>query len=159
MIVAKTRGLGSLISLEEDGESYDVSAAGRGLLKRFMGQTYSVVDRTSGTQALVKYKVLMGRLEIGKNGTKASLHLRTVRPSRLIFAGEDYQVTFGKLRGTIDIEREGENVASGSITTTSVSFQEAKGPVKSILPELAVGLCIWLKNFQGFLGALVGGQA
>ncbi len=65
MIVAKTRGLGSLISLEEDGESYDVSAAGRGILRRFMGQTYSVVDRTSGTQALVKYKVLMDRLEIG----------------------------------------------------------------------------------------------
>ncbi len=66
---------------------------------------------------------------------------------------------FGKLRGTIDIEREGENVASGSITTTSVRFQEAKGPIKSILPELAVGLCIWLKNFQGFLGAMGGGQA
>ncbi len=159
MIVAKTRGLGSLISLEEDGESYDVSAAGRGILKRFMGQTYSVVDRTSGTQALVKYKVLVNRLEIGKNGRKASLHLRTLRASRLVLAGEEYQVKFGKLRGTIDIEREGENVASGSITTTSVSFQEAKGPIKSILPELAVGLCIWLKNFQGFLGALGGGQA
>ena len=159
MIVAKTRGLGGLISLEEDGESYDVSAAGRGFLRRFMGQTYSVVERNSGTQALVKYKVLMNRLEIGKNGTKASLHLRTVRPSRLVLAGEEYQVTFGKLRGTIDIKREGENVASGSITTTSVSFQEAKGPVKSILPELAVGLCIWLKNFQGFLGAMGGGQA
>ncbi len=159
MIVAKTRGLGGLISLEEDGESYDVSAAGRGFLRRFMGQTYSVVDRTSGTQGLVKYKVLVNRLEIGKNGTKASLHLRTLRPSRLVLAGEEFRVTFGKLRGTIDIARAGETVASGSISTTSVSFQEAADPIKSILPELAVGLCIWLKNFQGFLGAMVGGQA
>ncbi len=159
MIVAKTRGLGGLISLEEDGESYDVSAAGRGFLRRFMGQTYSVVERASGTQALVKYKVLVNRLEIRKNSTKASLHLRTVRPSRLDLFGEEYQVRFGKLRGTIDIEREGEHVASGSITTTSVSVREARGPVRSILPELAVGLCIWLKNFQGLRGAMGGGQA
>jgi hypothetical protein len=46
-----------------------------------------------------------------------------------------------------------------SITTTSVNFQEAADPVKSVLPELAVGLCIWLKNFQGFLDAMAGGQA
>ncbi|MFQ5838103.1 MAG: hypothetical protein ACE5HJ_04900 [Thermoplasmata archaeon] len=159
MIVAKTKGLGSLISLEVDGELYDVSTAGRGFLKRIFGQTYSVVERASGTQALVKYKVLANRIEIEKNETKASLRLRTVRPSRLVLAGEEYQVTFGKLHGTIDIAREGETVASGSIQTTSVSFQEGAGPIKSILPELAVGLCIWLKNFQGFLGAMVGGQA
>ncbi len=159
MIVARTEGLGSLISLDVSTGQYDVSPAGRGLLRRILGQTYTVVERTSRTQALVKYKVLANRIDIEKNGTNASLRLRTVRPSRLLHAGEEYQVTFGKLRGTIAIAREGEHMASGSITTTSVSFQEAKGPVKSILPELAVGLCIWLKNFQGFLGAMGGGQA
>lgn len=48
MIIAKTHGLGSLSSLEADGEQYDASAAGGGLLKRFLGQTYSVVERRSG---------------------------------------------------------------------------------------------------------------
>lgn len=159
MIVARTEGVGSLISLDVDGGRHDVSPSGRGLLRRILGQTYTVVDRTSGTQALVKYKVLANRIEIEKNGVGASLRLRTVRPSSLDLAGEEYQVTFGKLQGTISIAREGETVASGSIGTASVSFQEAADPIKRILPEVAVELCIWLKNFQGFLGAMAGGQA
>ena len=159
MIVAKTKGLGSLISLEVDGDLYDVSTAGRGFLKRILGQTYSVVERTSGTQALVKYKVFANRIEIEKNEAKASLRLRAVRPSRLVLDGEEYQVTFGKLQGSVAIIREGETVVSGSIGTTYVSFQEGVGLIKTILPELAVGLCVWLKNFQGFLGAMAGGQA
>lgn len=159
MIVARTQGLGSLISLEVGGDRYDVSTAGRGLLKRILGQTYSVVERSSGTQASVRFRVLANRIEIEKNGTEASLRLRTVRSSTLILNGEEHQVKFGKIKGTIDISKRGESVASGSMSTTSVSFQESVGPIGTILPELAVGICIWLKNFQGFLGTMVGGQA
>ncbi|MFQ5907699.1 MAG: hypothetical protein ACE5JE_02570 [Thermoplasmata archaeon] len=159
MILAKAQGLGSRISLEVGGDSYDVAPARRGLFGRIVGQAYSVVDRSSGRRALVTYRVLRNRIEVERGDTRATLRLRTVRPSTLIFDRQEYRIKFGKLKGSIDIVRDGEIMATGSLGTSSVRFQEAEGPLGAILPELAVGLCIWLKNFQGFLGAMIGGQA
>ncbi len=160
MIVADTKGLGSLITLEVDNRPYKVSLVAKGFLRRLWGQTYSVVEPSSGITTLVRYRVLANRIEVQRNGeARASMRLRTVGPSRLVVGKDEYDVAFGKLRGVIEIAKDGETVASGSIRTTSVRFQEAAGPIKTILPELAVGLCIWLKNFQGFLGTMLGGQA
>jgi hypothetical protein len=83
------------------------------------------------------------------------MRLRSVGASQLDFAGETYEVRFGKVRGRIAIRKGGKTLVSGSYGTTFVAFEETDHPLAAILPDLAVGLCVRLKNMQGLFGAIL----